>query len=336
MNTESSSNDEIAIEALLSRASPRPAPPEDEVARVREAVRADWRRSAKKHRMKVQLSRFAVAASVIAAAFLALNALQTNGVAPVTVAALDRQVGLVRIVGENSDLVDGSELTRVTAGQVLSTGQEAGASLSWLEGGVLRIDAETRVEFVSATEIRLHNGRIYYDSAPTLGAGSAPHREPLTIDTEFGTVTHIGTRFMTQVDRDSVTVSVRDGIVRTTSKSGVDTDVGSREQLQLGRGGPTAKVNVRPYGSSWEWIERVTPEVSLDGRSVLDFLGWVSSETGLGVTFDSATAEEFARRETLNGQLDVTPRQALEIWMLATDLDWRIDEETGVIHVSSQ
>jgi ferric-dicitrate binding protein FerR (iron transport regulator) len=335
MDTESSSNDEVAIEALLRGASPRPAPPEDEVARVREAVRADWRKSATKHRRKVQLARLAVAASVVAAAFLALNVLQTGGVAPPTIAAIDRQIGLVRIVGEESDFIDGNELTQVTAGQVLRTGAEAGASLSWRTGGSLRIDADTRVEFVSGTEIRLHSGQIYYDSEPVLGARPAQRRAPLTIDTEFGTVTHVGTRYMTMVDRDGVTVSVRDGVVRTTSRSGVEADVGSREQLRLAPGGSTTRANVRPYGPRWEWIEQVSPAVSLDGRSVFEFLGWVSQETGLAVTFDSAVAEAYARRETLNGRLDATPRQALQIWMLATDLEWRIDNETGVIHVDS-
>ena len=335
-DTDTSLQDEAAVAALLKRAAPRPLPPADRVQRVRESVRADWQAVTAKRRRTLGFRRMAIAASVILAAFVGLNALQTSGVAPVSVATIDRQVGLVRIVGDNSNVVDGSELTELMAGQVLTTGQEAGVSLSWLPGGTLRIDAGTRIEFVSATEVRLHSGRIYYDSAPALQSRSAQDQAPLIIATEFGRVTHVGTRYMTRVDRDGVTVSVRDGLVRTTSPAGVETEAGSREQLRLARGGAVTKVNVRPFGKSWDWIEKVSPVVSLDGRSVLEFLGWVNQETGLAVSFESDDAETYARVETLNGQLDAVPRQALEIWMLATDLDWRIDEETGVIHVRLQ
>jgi hypothetical protein len=65
---------------------------------------------------------------------------------------------------------------------------------------------------------------------------------------------------------------------------------------------------------------------------VLELLEWVSRETGLQLRFESAGAEELARKELLKGEIDAPPTNALRLWMMSVDLDWRIDD--GVIYVS--
>jgi ferric-dicitrate binding protein FerR (iron transport regulator) len=318
-----------AVEALLEQATPRPVPPDAETAAVRAAVRAEWRQVTGRRRSRQRWTRLAVAASVLAAVFLSLNQLRTTGVAPATVASIDNRFGTIHVVGEDGALESGNDLSGILAGQSLVTDDASGLALSWGTGGSLRIDADTRIEFVSADRVYLRSGRVYFDSEPTLASASRPDAR-LTIATDFGDVTHVGTQYMARAGRELLTVSVRRGEVIVRGDGFTET-AGRHLQMAISGSGTSSIVNIRPYGEAWAWVERTSPSIPLDGRSVDQFLEWVSHETGLEIRYESSKAEAYARREILNGILEAGPRRSLETWMLGTDLAWRIEE--GVIYV---
>lgn len=322
-----------AVEAILGQASPRPVPPEADSEAIRDAVRAEWRHVTRQRRARSRISRFAIAASVLIAVFAALNMLRIQGVAPEQVATIDKRFGSVFILGDKAELLEGNHLDAIVAGQTLITDADSGLGLYWAAGGSLRIDAKSRVEFVSAEQIYLRSGRVYFDSAPEMSAGSVSRPDAmLTVLTDFGTVSHVGTQYMVRADADRLIVSVRDGEVAVRSGPSVDT-ASRHQQLEIfGHGGGAHSiVNIGTHGEAWEWLERTAPTVRLDGRSVSEFLDWVSHETGLSVEYESAGAAASATRELLNGTLDTGPRQALDVWLLGTDFVWRIAE--GVIYV---
>ncbi len=319
-----------AIEEVLGRASPRPVPPEAAAAAIRAAVRAEWRRISGRRRRQTQWVRFAVAASVLIAVFSVLNTLRMQGIEPQQVASIGKRFGSVFVLGDNAELLDSDRLNTIVAGETLVTGRDSGLGISWGGGGSLRLDANTRVEFLSRDRIYLHSGRVYFDSAPHLAGGIAASAASLTIATTFGEVSHVGTQYMAEAGADRLTVSVRDGEVQIRSGGAVDTAF-RLQQLAISGSGVHSVVNVAPYGETWQWVERTTPTISLDGRTVSEFLDWVAHETGLVVRYESDGAAETARRERLNGILDIGPRQALDAWMLGTDLEWRI--ANGEIYV---
>jgi ferric-dicitrate binding protein FerR (iron transport regulator) len=321
-----------AVEALLGKAAPRPVPPAAETEAARAAVKAQWRAMTNRRQRRQRLMSFAIAASVLIATFVSLNMLRTNGIEQIAVASIDKRFGSIYVLGENAELVAGNNLTTVVAGQTLITDAQSGIGLAWADGGSLRVDENTRVEFLSPESINLRSGRVYFDSSPNpIAAGRAAGRDArLTIMTDRGRVSHVGTQYMAHLNAGTLTVSVREGEV-IVANAAHKRSASRGQQLAIGGGGAPTVLNVSTYGDGWQWIEQISPAVDLDGRSVDEFLGWVSHETGLTLEYASQRAAAYARREVLNGTLNTGPSRALEIWMMGSDLEWRIED--GVIYV---
>ena len=325
-------DDDDAVEALLGKAAPRPVPPDVETEAVREAVRAEWQTVTGQRRNHARITQWAIAASMLLALFVTLNLLRTSGIEPHQVATIDKQFGTISVLGEDSQFLQHNSLDRVVAGQTIRTSADSGLGLAWSGGGSLRIDANSRIEFLSADAVYLHDGRIYFDSAPALAAGSISGSDVrFTVRSRFGQVAHVGTQYMAQTDGVGLTISVRDGEVEVQPERGDAARAGRNQQMAISGSGVRSIVNIQPHGGAWQWVEQTSPAADLDGRSVSDFLGWVSHETGLAVSYEDDAARTNAEK-LLIGKLETGPREALNVWMLGTDLDWRI--ENGVIYVS--
>jgi hypothetical protein len=320
-----------ADEALLGKATPRPAPPASDADSVRAAVREEWLTVTGSRKRRSRYLQMAIAASIVVVAVMSLSLLRMTGIEPAQVASVSKQFGSVSIIGEQSQVLQQPGMTTIVAGQTIRTDAGAGLALEWSSGGSLRMDENTRVDFLSPSEIFLDSGRIYFDSEPLMAAISGSGLR-LTVRTPYGEVKHIGTQFMVHADRAEMTVSVRSGVVEVSPPGKAPSRAEASQQLAVNRSGTHHIVDIRPFGGEWEWAERASPSVDLDGRSVHEFLGWVSHETGMELHYGSEEAESYARTESLNGRIETGPQEALAAWMLANDLDWRMDE--GHIYVS--
>jgi len=322
---------DAAVEALLERAAPRPAPPVDDEIAVRNAVHAEWQAVAGRVRTRQRLTNFAVAATVLLGLLVTFNALQPNNVPAVQVATISKSHGPIYLLGEQKEQIEVSNLAAISAGQAILTGDDAGIGLEWGNGGSLRVDKNTHIEFTSADTVFLHTGQIYFDShsevvAAITGSG-------LTIETEHGTVEHLGTQYMTYADAKKLTVSVREGRVEVDGAY-VDAAVASAgQQMTVSRGSRPVVTNFSVYGAAWDWIERTSPVVNADGRSVDRFLFMIGRETGLEISYESAAARQLAQSGILKGNVDMAPRDELAFRMSGEDLSYRIDG--GTIYVSS-
>ena len=183
-----------AVEALLEHALPRPMPPSSDERMICEAVQAEWQAVTRKRHTRTQFTRFAIAATVLLAVIASFNELRESGIAPVQVATISKSYGSI-LLGNQSQLNELSDFSTITAGQSIVTRKDSGISLEWGSGGSLRIDADTRIEFISAEEVYLRSGRIYFDSSPSELIAGIPGRSDETrfrIKTDHGTVTHVG------------------------------------------------------------------------------------------------------------------------------------------------
>ena len=320
------------VEALLARATPRPEPPAADARMIRAAVESEWRSVTDRRRTRRRWAQFAVAASLVLAVFASLDFAGTGNVEPARVAEIGKRFGSIYVLGDNAELVEGNNLSSVTTGQTLLTGDDSGIALAWGTGGSLRIDENTRIEFRSRDSVYLQSGRVYFDSTPGLAAAgfSGGSGTGLTVATDFGEVRHIGTQFMAAAEGGQLIISVREGEVVVDS-AGRSTPASEGQQLAMTASGAFDVLNIGTHGGAWTWVEQTAPGASLDGRTVSELLDWVSRETGLALEYGSQQARLGAERSVLNGQLNVPPRQALAIWMLGTDLAWEIDN--GVIYV---
>ena len=318
MNQEQDLRSERALEELLGNAEPRPMPPQQDEEIVRQAVRDEWDRVSTRRIRTRRVTQFALAASILLAVFVSLNALRGpfDGNRLEQVASIEKQFGIITIMSD---------------GEAVQTGMESGLTLAWNDGGSLRLDQNTHLEFVSGTEIYLQSGRIYFDSMPS-GIPTVitdPDTAKLTIRTDAGTVRHYGTQFITQADGDVLTVMVREGRVSIEGARVKETaSVG--ERLTLSRNGQATVDAIELTGGDWRWIEKTSPSLTLDNRPIIELLTWVSRETGQPLRM-SASVEETVNTETLTGVYDMEPSTALNTYMQTTGLTWEIEDGVIVI-----
>jgi hypothetical protein len=324
-----------AVEALLEQASLRPTPPGEDEEMIREAVLSEWQSVTGKRRTRKRVTRFAIAATVLLGVAVTFNTLQDSGIAPVQVATIAKSHGSIHVRGEESQMHELRDLTSIMSGQMIITDHDSGIGLAWGRGGSLRIAADTRIEFVAEEEVFLHSGRIYFDSTPSeliasISSGSGDAR--LRILTNHGTVTHLGTQYMTSVSDSELTVSVREGEVSVDGNYH-DEKARAGQQLSIAGSARPSIANFPRHGPAWDWIQEVSPDVETDGRSVYAFLNWVGRETGLRVEYPDEATKQVAEEVVLNGTANLQPRAALDFWLETTDLNWYVDG--GTIKVSA-
>lgn len=322
-----------AVEALLEKAAPRPVPPSGDENIVRDAVYAEWQAVTGKAKSRQLLSYFAIAATVVLGVAVAFNALQISNAPAVRIATISKSHGSIYLLGEQSELREMTDLASIYAGQIIETGDDAGIGLEWGNGGSLRVDKNTRIEFTSADTVYLRSGQIYIDSQHSSEMVAAITGSGLEIETDHGSVAHVGTQYMTAVDARNITVSVREGEVVVDGAYISKAVAYAGQQLTISGGAKPSVLDIDGFGETWDWIEATAPNVNMDGKSVFEFLQRIGRETGLKVEFESAAAEAKAHAGTQYGMFDMRPREELALRMSGEDLNYRIDG--GTIYVSA-
>jgi len=154
----------------------------------------------------------------------------------------------------------------------------------------------------------------------------------LEIRTGFGVLRDVGTQFEASQQDAGLRVRVRQGVVQLDHQ-GRSHEVRSGAELTVdGRGGATWGT-VSPYGDEWSWVLDAAPAFVLEGSTLDDFLDWVSSETGLKVTFADEAAGLDAGRIVLHGSVaGVRPDQAPDVVLPTCGLRYEIAGDTMIIH----
>jgi len=308
---DTENRDDATLATLLHLAGPAAPISPDIEQRVYNRVRDEWRRSARQAPARTRQSAlrwmvpFAMAASVLVAVML----FRTDSGAPA------RSIGSV--------LADGRS---VSIGELIDTSDASGLSI-WLDGDIsLRVDADTRLEFVAANEVSLQSGRVYVDTGDRIYSD-----RHITIATATGKATDIGTQFAVSYDNNSMGVAVREG--RVDLSAAQQTYSAVRGQQIIVRQGEAAEVQQIPVsGADWEWVVALAPEFDLEQHSVLDFLKWASRETGLELVFHDDDVRSAARLARAHGSISgLTPLEAVEAVLATTQFKYTIDTQSLMI-----
>lgn len=332
LNQGASVPSDDVLEELLKHAAPRPMPSPSDEAAVRQAVRGEWQVVSDRRQSRRRILTYAIAATVLVGVFSVFSVFRMPVVDAVQVASIEKSFGSIYLLGEKSELRETQELSNILSGQTIVTGSQAGIALAWGNGGAMRMDETTRVEFIDGKSVYLKSGRIYFDSEPSaLMAGiSGVDTDGFVIQTDHGEVAHVGTQFMTGVDAATLTVSVREGRVAVDGEYHRHI-ASSGEQVTLsGRQRPSV-LSISRSGNSWDWVSRTSPAADVDGKTLHEFLLWACREMGLELQFEGR-AEQVARSAILRGTIDTEPAEALRQRLATAALEWRIDE--GVIYVN--
>jgi hypothetical protein len=306
--------DELELGRLLAEAGRRPALPAAELASVREAVRAAWRRrtpgAAPATCTTPRRSRTPWIAALAAGVLVAVGIAwwwsgRPQPPAPV-LATLEMVKGDVRLFAAGDARPSPAVGAPLRAGAELRTsaatsGQAGFAALRLAGGGSLRLDAGSRVRLLGPATVALDEGALYADS----GVGGAA--AGIVVRTPLGDVRELGTQFTVRVAPGAreVRVQVREGAVLAAVGGGEHT-ARAGEELTVDARGRSARRAIAGVGPRWAWVLAASPAFASEGRMVRDLLDWSARETGWRLHFEDG-AERIAASTVLHGEVGALP-----------------------------
>jgi hypothetical protein len=323
-----------AVERLLAEAGPRPPLDDEDVALLAAATRQGLRERFPGARPSAvvrptrtpavpaaprSVPRWLPLAALLALALgvAAWWAVSQRVAAPPVVARVEAVAGRLAVgEGGGRPLAAGAEVAR---GALLCTDRGSHATLRLDGGSELRVAGASCLRAAAGDRVALVRGALYADT----GGAAA-----LTVDTPFGSVHDIGTRFAVRLLDEAVAVAVREGAVLVAGEH----RAGAGEGLVVRRG-RVERRQVPAWGEEWAWVVEAAPGFEIEGRTLAEFLAWTARETGWRVRWaDPALAAE-AGGILLHGDLGpLRPDEAPFAVLPGAGLDGRL--EGGVLVVS--
>ena len=324
--------DEQWVRDRIAGAGERPELPQADLETIREAARAQWLELVQRHNPDVGKRRsrlWALAASlllVVATAWWWSSARAPFGAGRSPVVAT-----IERIEGDGIEgFLVGAE---IRLGDTIETrvGEDGGAqrlALRLRDGTSMRLDTLSVLLFTQEHQVELRRGGVYLDTGTDPSAAA-----PWTVLTELGAVRHVGTQYEVRLlDYDeALRIRVREGEVSLESSSGSYSIVAG-EQIELTDDGRTQEDSIPTYGSDWDWVGEIAPGIDIDDMPILEYLKWLSRESGRCVVFENEVVERYALEHTLSMSIEgMTPMESLDNVRAASDLIY--EEQNGSILV---
>ncbi len=315
------SDDEL--ERVLKAAGKRERAPADIEREVRERLRQEWREIvAERHSRRRRWSGFAIAASVLVAAFGFWLAASWPGASAGPVATMAVALADVRFTsGWLQGWQPATAGQSINAGESLETGRNGRAAISLPGIASARLDHDTRIRLVSAELLVIERGALYVDAGVEL-----PGDSRLAVETPSGVVHHVGTQYEVRLDGSDVRLRVREGRVVWRSNSGAVERGHAGEQLMIAADGAVRRQQASLYGESWDWIASTTPAIDIEGQPLAEFLSWAGRELGREVVFATPEVARETAKIVVHGSIDgLTPAQALVAVLATTSVRGTLD-----------
>ncbi len=308
-----------SIAKLMRLAGPRPPVPPQVRERVHAAVKREWRRDIAARRRQRWAIPAAIAASVMLAVLL-------NGRVPL----VDREpVATVAVVTGTGISAGRAAGDPVYPGDSITAGAN-GLALAFGNGLSLRFAAGTSATVEAMDEVTLATGTVYADSGLTSPAGRT-----ITVRTDIGSATDHGTQFAVSYDSRAMSVAVREGRVRIDGgRKPYTAEAG--EKVTFRKGGEARYTALPPHDSSWRWAAALAPSFDIDQRPVIDFLRWVTRETGRELVFATDGVRLAATATRLSGSVaGLTPNQAIEaVRPTIPRFELHVDEQQVIVRMA--
>ena len=315
---------EEQIERILRAAGSRMEPPVGMADAVKENVRAVWQEEvARKKRNKFQ--KWGLAASVTLA--ISVGVWQWTDSTQAKFATLDRVINEVSVSGDGTHWTPSGTLD-VAEPMEIKTGVDSLASVTMSDGVNLRIAADSHVEIFNEDRVQLKEGRIYIDSHKPSGVKSTE----IAILTDYGIARDIGTQFEVSASQEGWQVRVREGRV-VVSDDDLLEESAQGSVIRISKANEMTQSQVSPGDASWDWTQKVTPEYSIENKSVDEYLQWVARETGQEVHYENEFTQWTASNIRLHGSIEgISPEQSLSMVLATTELKY-LRTEQGAIFI---
>ena len=148
----------------------------------------------------------------------------------------------------------------------------------------------------------------------------------------MGTARDVGTRFAVRIvgpeGRSALLVRVRDGAVLAgQGRRTYRTEAG--QELVLHQDGTAERRGAVPYGPEWQWVMEASAGFDVEGRSLQEFLDWVSRETGWRIVLADEGLAESAAGIVLHGGIGgLRPDQAPFAVLPGAGLEGELEDGT--------
>jgi hypothetical protein len=307
-------NDAV-IERLVADAGARQMPSTTMENSSFVVAQAAWQ-TAVLQRQKSKRVAFAVAATAILVA-LGVTFLWQNGAQDASIVA-----SIVELQGDAQQRRDEKVVAAIVnsdlkVGHALQTAPGSKALLRRASGLTVIVGPATEVVWQSPSELQLQRGVLYVDT------GEHASRDTLTIVTQVGRITHVGTQFSVDARTPEIRIAVRSGevllhannvesrIVRGDDVRVVGTTL-VRERL--------ATAADQPAGP-WDWLALNDASFSIENRTLYDVMNDMCAASGIALTFASPVIEAQSKTLVLHGPpLKLAPLVALDAVLLTTQL----------------
>jgi ferric-dicitrate binding protein FerR (iron transport regulator) len=314
-----------AVERLVRAAGSRPIGDAERMHRVRAAVHDAWRDV---NRQRARRRRRALGALLVAAAaaVVIVVALARRTESPLRV--LPPPAPAARLTAATGVITQGESRAPVNVGDEAAVGSAfdtggALATFSLLDGGEVRANEQTRIRFIGVREIQVERGAIYLDGGPR-------HRS-LVVQTPFGAVRDVGTRFEVAAVDGAWRVRVREGLVRF-ERGDVRRQAGAGQELMIESSGRIVERPAATYGAGWTWVVHAAPAFQIEGRTLPEFLDWVVRESGRRIEFSSDELRGRTSGTILHGSIDnLTAEEALGVVLPTCGFSHRIESQRVLV-----
>jgi hypothetical protein len=329
-NTAGLDDDKDPIERLLKLAGSRPQPDAERKAEFKRDLHAEWHRVTAPG-TQARTIRWTAAIVTAAAAVLVVVWLPFwRGTPQVPSAVLGRIVrseGIVRSRPTSDTAAPGQPVTvgdQIRRDSIIDTTAGGRVAVAFDDGVSLRVDAGSRIVMVRERAVRLDQGAVYVD------AGTDKSR-PVLIQTQNGDVRDIGTQFEVRTERSTLRVRVREGEV-IVDRRGASISARAGESLRIDPQGRYERAAAPVFGPEWEWAAAIAPQFQLEGRTVREFLDWVSREQGWRWRFVDADTARRGGGIVTHGSIEgYTPEEALAIVLPTCGLSFVRDRDEIIV-----
>ena len=274
-------------------------------ARVRTAVHAAWKDSARGTRhWKRAFALAAAAVLCVAIALTVVDRMRERGIPPAAAPIASTLFATGEVVFALND--------------ISTNGGRAAIALP--NGVELRLDSNTAITIDSGRRVSLTRGAIYLDSSNRKGSP-----EPIEIVARGTVIRDIGTRYEVRLSEQELRVRVRDGRVEVSSAFGMrEADRGG--QLSVTSSGIVSG-RASTSGADWDWIVRATRSPQLEGRPLPEFLAWAEREGGRPIRFADPALERANAATIVYGAIErLTVEEAIDVVLASCGLARRTDD----------
>ena len=214
----------------------------------------------------------------------------------------------------------------IVAGEYIRTHPNNRILVELTNGNVFKLDENSLVQLIDEEKIVLIDGQIYVETNENIS------NNKLLISTKLGSIDHIGTQYSVKVEADSINISVREGAVFIQSED-LNKEIEHGFEVSLNKNGNYQQSAIDAFDSKWHWTQKIINEYNIQGKTISQYLKWISDKTGYPIVWDSNESKDLSTKVRLSGSIKgLTPIESLEVILPTTTFNYSISKTS--IHIS--